>query len=84
MESYVKLSGRGVFQDSISQFRRKNCESTCQSSEYLIPGPEINPSYCDHGKLELLSCLRRSFYSWIRGMNNKKFLEMMYSFFDYL
>jgi len=30
-EIYIKLSERGVFQDRISQFRRKNCESICKS-----------------------------------------------------
>lgn len=73
-----------MFQDSVSQFRRKNCESTCKSSEYLVPGPEINSRHCDHDKVGLLFCLRRSYFSWIRRMNNKKCLEMMYSFFDYL
>ena len=75
IESYVKLSRRGVFQDSTSQFRRKNCESTCKSSEYVAPGPEINARYCGHDKLGLLFCLRRSYFSWIKGMNNKKSLE---------
>jgi hypothetical protein len=73
-----------VFQDSISHFHRKNCGGTCKGTEYLVPSPETNPRYCDHDKVELFICLRRSYFIWIRGMNNKKSLEMMYSFFDYL
>jgi len=55
-----------------------------QKLEYLVPDPKINPRYGDHDKEELLFCPRRSYFSWIRGKNNKQSLEMMYSFFDYL